>query len=84
MEKAVIDRIEGGQAILLIGEGEAERRVDAPRKCLPRGAREGAWLQVEMDGDRLVSAAIDEEETARAKQRILEKLERLRRGDQLD
>jgi Protein of unknown function (DUF3006) len=80
-EKAVIDRFEEGLAVLLIGE-EA-RRLVVPRKDLPRGAKAGHWLQVEMEGERLLSAVIDEEETARAKQRIAEKLESLRRGDHL-
>ena len=82
MEKAVIDRFEEGQAVLLVGEDE--RRINVPRKVLPRGAREGHWLQVELEGDQLVSAVIDLEETARAKQRVMEKLERLRRGEHLE
>ena len=81
MEKAVIDRFEEGQAVLLVGE--QERKLVVPRKSLPKGAKEGQWLKVELDGERLVSAAIDQEETARARQRIAEKLERLRRGEHL-
>lgn len=80
-EKAVIDRFEDGWAVLLVGENE--RRLEVPRKALPRGAREGHWLQVEMEGDRLLSADIDREETERARQRIREKLDRLRRGEHL-
>jgi hypothetical protein len=83
-EKASIDRFESSQAILVIGEGDVLRHVDVPKKSLPKGAKPGTWLQVEMDGDTLVSAVIDAEETARAKQRIMEKLERLRRGEQLE
>ena len=83
-EKAVIDRFEEGFAVLIIGEADAERQVNIPRKALPRGAKEGHWLQVEMDGDQLVSAVIDKEETARVRARIQEKLNRLRSGDYLD
>ena len=79
--KAVIDRFEDGWAVLLVGD-EA-RLLNVPRKLLPRGAREGHWLKVEIEGDQLVSAAIDRDETARAKQRVTEKLERLRRGEHL-
>ncbi len=79
--KAVIDRFEDGWAVLLVGA--EERRVAVPRKKLPRGTREGHWLEVELEGDRLVSATIDREETARARQRIMEKLERLRKGEHL-
>ena len=35
-------------------------------------------LEVEFDGERLVSAKVDADETARMKARIEEKLERLR------
>jgi len=78
-EKAVIDRFEGDFAVLLFDEGENQLVV--PRKSLPRRAKEGTWLKVDMEGTLVKSAVIDEEETARAKQRIAEKLEKLRRGD---
>ncbi len=80
MEKAVVDRFEGSIAVLLIGE-DGSRRLNVPRKQLPKGTREGTWLKVELEDDTLRSAEIDREETERAKQRIAEKLERLRRGD---
>lgn len=81
-EKAVIDRFEEEWAVLLIGEGE--RRLDVKRIELPKEASEGDWLQVELEGDRLVSAVVDEAETERARSRIMSKLERLRRGDHLE
>jgi len=80
-EKAVIDRFEGEHAVLFLGE--AEKQLIVPRKSLPRGAREGHWLQVEVEGDALLSAVIDKEETKKARQRIGEKLARLRRGQHL-
>ncbi len=82
IEKAVIDRFEEGQAVLLVGD--QERKMVVPRKSLPRGVKEGHWLRVEVDREKLVSAVIDEEETAKVKQRIAEKLERLRRGEHLE
>ena len=82
IEKAVIDRFEEDIAVLLVGE--KERQVVVPRKSLPRGVKEGHWLKINIEEESLVSAAIDEEETARTKQRIAEKLERLRRGDHLN
>lgn len=78
-EKAVIDRFEEEWAVLLVGEDE--HRVNVLRKDLPAKAREGHWLQVEIIGDQVMSAVIDEEETADAKARIADKLARLRRGD---
>ena len=78
-ETAVIDRFEGDQAVLLVGE--SERQVVVARNALPKGSREGHWLQVEFAGDKLARVTIDEAGTARAKERIAQKLERLRRGD---
>ena len=76
IEKAVIDRFENGQAVLLVGD--QERKLVVPRKSLPRGVKEGHWLKINIEEESLVSAAIDDEETARVRQRIAEKLERLR------
>ena len=81
IEKAVIDRFEEDKAVLLVGD--QERKLVVPRKSLPRGVKEGHWLKVEITGDKLLSALIDEQETARARQRITEKLERLRRGEHM-
>lgn len=79
--KAVIDRFEGEFAILIVGEDE--QRINVLRKLLPKQTREGSWLQVEIQNGEVSSIMIDEEETAKAKERIAEKLTRLRRGDHL-
>lgn len=76
-EKAVIDRIVGGRAVLLVGEKETERPVAVAD--LPPGSVEGVWLQLRFDGDTLVEAVIDQEETERVRARIAEKMDRLRR-----
>jgi hypothetical protein len=81
-EKAVIDRFEGSLAVLSLKDGQEQLIV--PRKSLPRGVKEGHWLQVEVAEGKLISALIDAEEFARAKQRIAEKLAMLRRGGHLD
>jgi hypothetical protein len=81
IEKAVVDRFEEDMAVLLVGE--KERQVVVLRKSLPARVKEGHWLNVELDGEKLVSVALDEEETDKVKQRIAEKLEWLRRGDHL-
>ena len=78
--KAVIDRFEEGIAVLIVGVDE--RRMEVHRRLLPRQVKEGHWLQVEIENGIISSITIDEEETAKVKSRIAEKLERLRRGDQ--
>jgi hypothetical protein len=77
--KAVIDRFEGDKAVILVGE--EEEKLIVPRASLPPGAKEGQWLQVDVEDDRVLSVALDEDETAKAKKRIAEKLARLRRGE---
>lgn len=77
-ETAVLDRIEDNRlAVLLVGEEEVERIVPVER--LPQGSRAGVWLRVRFDGDTLVEAMINEEATQRAKARIQDKLQALRR-----
>ena len=80
--KAVIDRFEDDQAVLLLNDGQDQLVV--PRKVLPHGAKEGDWLQIEVKEGKVISAVIDSEETAKAKQRIADKLARLRRGEHLE
>lgn len=79
--KAVIDRFEGKYAVLILEEGK--RQISVLQDLLPEQAAEGSWLQVEVENESLLSAVLDEAETDNAKQRIAEKLERLRRGDHL-
>lgn len=77
IQKAVIDRIEDGKiAVLFIGE--EERRFNVPLNQLPRGVKEGDWLKIELEGQEILKADIDKEETAKRLQRIREKLARLR------
>jgi hypothetical protein len=79
IKKAVIDRFEGKQAVILVDE----KPMSYPKTLLPDKAKEGDWLEVEIEGGLLISAKIDAEESARAAKRIAEKMERLRRGDHL-
>jgi hypothetical protein len=72
--KAVIDRFEGDNAVLLVGEDEQEYIV--PRASLPSNAVQGLWLLVELEQDRVMNAVIDDEEMAKVKERLA----RFRRG----
>ncbi len=78
-ERAVIDRIvDETYAVLLVGDPPV-REVSVEVSELPPGAREGHWLFVDLAGDRLEAADIDEEGTRRARSRVREKLGALRR-----
>jgi len=76
--KAVIDRFEGDRAVLLLNDGQEQ--IIAFRKVLPTEAKQGDWLQIEIKNEEVVTAVIDEEETIRAKQRIAEKLAKMRKS----
>jgi hypothetical protein len=78
IKKAVLDRFEGQQAVLLVDE----MPMAIPHSSLPDKVKEGDWLQVEIEEGRVLSAKIDLGETKRTAKRIAEKLERLRRGEQ--
>lgn len=48
--KAVVDRIENGQAVVLFGDDEI--KVDIPVRVLPAGVKEGDILRVEFTIDK--------------------------------
>ena len=81
MMKAVIDRFEAEYAVLIVGNDE--RRMNVLRTLLPKGAKEGQWLQLEIVDDEVRNVTIDVQETEAAKRRIADKLAALRRGDHL-
>ncbi|MEK7874171.1 MAG: DUF3006 domain-containing protein, partial [Chloroflexota bacterium] len=72
MERAVIDRIDEGQAVLLVGD--EERQVVVPLAKLPTGVAPGDWLKVTLDRGELVEAVPDARETARRRARIQVKM----------
>ena len=77
-EKAVVDRIvDGHHAVLHVGAREAERVIPADQ--LPDGAKEGDWLQVRFEEEQLKEATIDREETENRRDRIAQKMRRLRK-----
>lgn len=67
-DAAVLDRIEDGVAVLLVGPGEVE--VQLPAALLPAGARDGDWFRL------LVP---DAELTARRRDELGARLEAIRR-----
>ena len=84
------------QAEVLLNQGatmaEACRKIEVTDQTFYRWRKEYGGMRVdqarrlndlELDGEKLVGATIDEEETARVKARIAEKLARLRRRDHL-
>jgi hypothetical protein len=83
-KQAHIDRIEdGNKAVLIIGDLEYE--IVVPIENLPEGISGGDWLQVVIENGEIIEAEIDREAQAAVRQRISEKMSRLRSrgcGDQ--
>ncbi len=67
--KAVIDRFEGDFAVVLFGDKEI--KVDIPIELLPKGAKEGSWLNI--------SFVMDMEGTAKQEEKIRVLLEKLKK-----
>ena len=79
--KAVIDRFEADSAIIILENGKV---LNSLRQSLPDDAVEGSHLQIMFDDDQSIqSIRLDQPATDEARQRIQEKLERLRRNDHL-
>jgi hypothetical protein len=77
MEKAVVDRIIGQMAVLLVGDEEEE--IVLPLSLLPQGIGEGGWLQLERKGKQVINIRADQEMTAQRADHIADRLERLRK-----
>ncbi|MBI2842554.1 MAG: DUF3006 domain-containing protein [Armatimonadetes bacterium] len=69
--RAVVDRIEGAMAVLLVGEDQF--RVVIPYKLMPEGTEEGSVLSIQME--------IDSAATEDAKRRVRNLINRLSRGE---
>ncbi len=67
--RAVVDRIEGEIAVLLLGDEEV--RLDLPMRYLPTGVKEGTILSLRFEVD---AAATDA-----ARERAVERIRRLKR-----
>lgn len=79
--KGVIDRFEGDWAVIEL-DGESEPR-NVSRKLVPKRAKEGDYLQFEVQDGQIIRVQPDKAATEAAKKRIQNKLEKLRRGDHL-
>jgi hypothetical protein len=71
--KAVIDRIEGELAVVLLGE-RGEFKLNLPLSQLPEGCREGDILNVSFERDQVA--------TEQAKERISGRMEKLKKRGQ--
>ena len=73
MMKAVIDRVEGDLAVVLVGE-KGEFKLNLPLSLLPEGCKEGDVLNISIERD---SAATDQ-----AKERVTDLMEKLKKKGQ--
>jgi hypothetical protein len=76
--------MEDSQALILfqtMTNNSKDQRLNVPRKLLPPKAKEGSWLQFDIVGDQPSNITLDDQETETVRQRIAEKLARLRCGD---
>ncbi len=76
VQRAVIDRITGEWAVLLVGDKEQERRVRASE--LPDGAEEGSIVEVRSTGLKLEVIATDDAATEAKRAEMKDRLSRLK------
>lgn len=81
-ERAVVDRVVEGVAVVLVGDDGVELQLLAAE--LPGEAKEGTWLRVDRSGPRLVVLGTDEAGEATQRQQIEGRLDRLRQGKRGD
>jgi hypothetical protein len=77
-QRAVIDRITDGWAVLLVGDHEQERRVRVD--ALPDGAEEGSIVQVRGSGLKLEVVGVDGGATDEKRSEMKERLSRLKKS----
>ncbi|HEY3445717.1 MAG TPA: DUF3006 domain-containing protein [Myxococcales bacterium] len=63
-----IDRFEGKYAV--IDFGDAKPPMNILKSKLPKAAKEGQWLDLEMKGDKLVKAKVNQGKTDSMKKEI--------------
>ena len=73
---AVVDRIEDGVAVVLVGPDE--REITCSANALPSGVRAGGAVRLRLEGDRILHMEADPDEDAVRAVRIGAKLEWLR------
>jgi hypothetical protein len=71
--RAVVDRMEGKLAVLLLGVDE-ETQIQLPKQYLPVGVKEGSVLSINFN--------LDQKETDAAKKEAADLIERLQRRGQ--
>ena len=80
--RGTLDRIEKGYLAVILLE-EERQEIILPIRHLPEGSRVNSWFEIVMDGEDIISIALDEE-TAEAKeseaQDLMQKLRSKRRG----
>lgn len=77
-QRAVIDRITDGWAVLLVGDQEQERRVRESE--LPDGAEEGSLVQVRVSGLTVDVVGVDATATDEKRAEMKDRLSRLKKS----
>lgn len=76
VQRAVIDRITGEWAVVLVGDRELDRRVRV--SDLPKEAREGSIVDVRISGLKVEVVGVDEAATDEKRAELKNRLSRLK------
>ena len=80
-QKFVRDETKSVRDVILAGPPWQVWSAPSLEEIAAKEAKEGQWLQIEIRDGELYRAEMDQRETTKRRQRIAEKLERLRRRE---
>ncbi len=75
--KGMLDRIEDGRLAVILLE-ELHQEITLPVTWLPEGSHVNCWFDIELDGRKIKSIALDAETTASKEHKTTELMERLK------
>ncbi len=75
--KGMLDRIEDGQFAVILIEG-LQKEVTLPVSWLPEGSHVNSWFNIELEGEKITSIALDTETTAVQADKAFELMGRLK------
>lgn len=76
-ERAVVDRISDGWAVILVGDAEDEHRLR--ESALPSGVTEGSVVRVRLDGSDVEIVEANDSETREKREEMRTRLSRLKK-----
>jgi hypothetical protein len=69
-KKYTVDEIVDGKTVVLLDREDESKKLDVPVKAIPISLKEGDIVNIEFQGDKIVSVEVDIEATKAARQEV--------------